>query len=80
MMNKLVVFTVVSLGLALSACSSLPTFHKKQGMANPASEYCISQHGKLRQLKDAYGNISFNCKLPNGIEKDEWDLYRETHS
>lgn len=47
-------------------------------MANPASQYCVEQGGKLRKLKDAFGNISYNCKLPNGVEKNEWDLYRET--
>ncbi|MBF7691499.1 MULTISPECIES: putative hemolysin [Acinetobacter] len=80
-MKKLLVFGVICIGISLSACNSLPSLHKKQriGMANPASEYCVEQQGKLKQLKDAYGNVSFNCKLPNGVEKNEWDLYRENH-
>lgn len=65
-------------GLILSACSHSPT-KKTLQMANPASQYCIEQGGKLHPLKDAFGNQTNNCKLPKGLEKDEWDLYRETH-
>lgn len=62
--------TLIGCGLILSACNHLPT-HQIQQMSNPASQYCIDQGGKLRPLKDAFGNQSNNCKLPKGIEKDE---------
>ena len=77
-MKKLVLLGLATTSMFLAACSHNPS-KKELAMANPASKYCLEQGGKLRPLKDAYGNESFNCKLPNGHEQNEWDLYRQTH-
>ena len=81
-MKKVSFISIFGCSLAMTACSHIPFVHhkeKKIGMPNPASEYCIQQGGKLRHLKDAFGNEFNNCKLPNGQEQNEWDLYRQTH-
>ena len=78
MMKKLILLSLATTTAFLAACSSNPS-EKQLAMANPASKYCLEQRGKLRPLKNAYGDESINCKLPHGHEQDEWDLYRQTH-
>ena len=48
------------------------------GMANPASEYCVSQGGTSENRKDKDGAEFGVCKLANGEEREEWDFYRES--
>ena len=48
------------------------------GMANPASEYCISQGGTSEIRKDNDGAEFGVCKLANGEEREEWNFYRES--
>lgn len=48
------------------------------GMANPASEYCISQGGTSEIRKDKDGDEFGVCKLANGEEREEWNFYRES--
>ena len=48
------------------------------GMANPASEYCVSQGGTSENRKDKDGNEFGVCKLANGEEREEWNFYRES--
>ena len=48
------------------------------GMANPASEYCVSQGGTSEIRKDKDGAEFGVCKLANGEEREEWSLYRES--
>ncbi|MFD1712052.1 DUF333 domain-containing protein [Ottowia sp. GY511] len=48
-------------------------------MANPASTYCVQQGGQLRIQKDAVGNESGLCTLPDGRVMDEWALFRRDH-
>lgn len=47
-------------------------------IANPASEYCISQGGTSEIRKDKDGAEFGVCKLTNGEEREEWSLYRES--
>ena len=47
-------------------------------MANPASEYCVSQGGTSEIRKDKDGNEFGVCKLANGEEREEWNFYRES--
>ncbi|MCE1253623.1 MAG: DUF333 domain-containing protein [Anaerolineae bacterium] len=44
-------------------------------IANPASENCIQQGGKLDIRKDADGEVGI-CVFPNGKECEEWALKR----
>ena len=48
-------------------------------LANPASEYCISQGGRLENRKDASGNEYSLCRFADGREIEEWALYRRAH-
>ncbi|MBX3004684.1 MAG: DUF333 domain-containing protein [Anaerolineales bacterium] len=47
------------------------------GLANPASQYCIEQGGRLEIRKDADGNEYGVCLLPDGSECEEWALFRD---
>ena len=48
------------------------------GMANPASEYCVSQGGTSEIRKDKDGAEFGVCILSNGEEREEWNFYRES--
>ena len=48
------------------------------GIANPASEYCVSQGGTSEIRKDKDGAEFRVCKLANGEEREEWNFYRES--
>lgn len=48
------------------------------GMANPASQYCLTQGGTLSPVHNDKGE-SNNCKLPGGELIDEWALFRRDH-
>ena len=48
-------------------------------MANPASEYCISQGGELEITSDDAGNQTGMCTLPDGSVIEEWELFRRDH-
>lgn len=52
---------------------------KKIGMPNPASVYCIQQHGRLEMKHNNLGEYA-DCILPNGQMIEEWTLYRRDHS
>jgi len=51
------------------------TAPKAVQMANPASQYCIDQGGKLRIENQTAGQVGI-CQLPNGTEVEEWALFR----
>jgi putative hemolysin len=72
---------LMMLTTAMSACVSQETMEqpKRVGLANPASTYCISLGGKRETRKDAAGNESSICHLPDGTVIDEWTLLRRDH-
>lgn len=47
----------------------------KLGMANPASEYCVKQGGKLEIKNEQNGQVGY-CHLANGQVIEEWKLFR----
>ncbi|ORX37418.1 hypothetical protein BD324DRAFT_579295 [Kockovaella imperatae] len=49
-------------------------------VANPASVYCIEIGGTLEIRKDGEGNEVGYCKLPDGSEVEEWELFRTAHA
>ena len=66
----------------ITACTSMDQTQStstKIGLANPASEYCIAQGGKLVIKNEKNGQIGY-CTLPNGSEIEEWALYRANNS
>jgi putative hemolysin len=46
------------------------------GVANPASEYCVAQGGRLEMRIDPAGNEAGVCIFPDGSECEEWAYYR----
>ncbi|KTS73863.1 hypothetical protein NS274_19750 [Pseudomonas oryzihabitans] len=53
--------------------------HNSYQLANPASEYCISQGGRVDIRQDAIGNQYGMCHFADGHEVEEWALYRRAH-
>lgn len=47
------------------------------GIANPASEFCEEQGGRVEMDRDGAGNERGMCVLPDGTRVDEWEYYRE---
>ena len=47
-----------------------------EGMANPASMYCVQQGGKSEIRKNQDGSEYGVCILPDGKEVAEWAYYR----
>ena len=67
---------------SLAACSAMDksaAHPHKVGMANPASEYCIEQGGKLEIKDEANGQAGY-CRLPNGAVVEEWAFFRASQA
>lgn len=64
--------------LAISGCAQPQPAAPVIGMANPASVYCAKLGGKTRIEKTTAGECGI-CVLPNGMEVDEWELFRRDH-
>ncbi len=74
-------FIIVSTLCLIAACSSgeeekQNSSEKMIGMPNPASVHCIERGGQLKIVKDAEGNESGICHLPDGTVCEEWALFR----
>lgn len=75
-MKKMIFLTMMV--SVLTACSTVKTVDvnaPKVGMANPASQYCIDQGGKLEIKNETNGQIGY-CHLPSGETVEEWALFR----
>lgn len=48
-------------------------------MANPASEYCVSQGGTLEIVTGDTGDQGGMCHLPDGTVIEEWELFHRDH-
>lgn len=73
-MKKTILLSI--LAIALSACTTMPsseTETPKIGMANPASEYCVKQGGKIEIRTESKGQVGY-CHLKNGQVVEEWEL------
>lgn len=64
--------------LAISGCAQPQPAAPVIGMANPASVYCAKLGGKTRIEKTTAAERGI-CVLPNGMEIDEWELFRRDH-
>ena len=63
---------------ALAACSADKAGQESPavGTANPASEFCVKQGGKLEMKKDKDGGEYALCHLPDGSVVEEWENFR----
>ena len=66
---------------ALAACSADKAGQESPavGTANPASEFCVKQGGKLEMKKDKDGGEYALCHLPDGSVVEEWEYFRSHH-
>lgn len=62
----------------LAACESESNATSAIGIANPASVYCAELGGTTVIREGDDGQVGY-CRLPNGAEVDEWELYRQDH-
>ncbi|SUA44595.1 Putative hemolysin [Neisseria zoodegmatis] len=72
-MKKTFISTSAAFTLVACAASGQPA---SVGMANPASEYCAKQGGRVEIKQDDAGNQYGLCHLPDGRVVEEWALYR----
>lgn len=74
---------ILFLGMIISSLAACSTVHNKDthapklGAANPASEYCINQGGKLEIRNEVNGQVGY-CHLPNGQIIEEWKFFRDS--
>lgn len=81
MKNYLAIAVLV---LSLAACgdddnepadTSTPlTTETPTQLANPASEYCVSQGGTVELVDEDEGQVGY-CNLPDGRRIEEWEFY-----
>ncbi len=65
--------------LMLAGCQTTPKAKPAPvigGMPNPASAFCVEQHGKLEVRSTPEGAIGY-CHLPDGVVVEEWTYFRE---
>ena len=68
--------------ISLSACSAVQNKEETApslGMANPASQYCVAQGGRLEIVKEAQGEVGY-CHLKDGQKVEEWALFRQNQA
>lgn len=76
-MNVKLIISAIAGTLLVGACADSDTDAKMQ-VANPASVYCIDQGGELLIKTGENGQYGI-CKLPDGREIEEWELYRQNN-
>ena len=76
-MMKPVVLSIAA-ATVLAACNtSAQQEEPTVGAANPASEFCVKQGGKLEMKKDKDGGEYALCHLPDGTVVEEWAYFRQ---
>ena len=75
---------IAVLVLSLAACgddedepadTSTPlTTETPTQLANPASDYCVSQGGTVELVDEDDGQVGY-CNLPDGRRIEEWEFY-----
>lgn len=72
--------TLLFASISLTACGPDEAPPASVGLANPASEYCISLGGTSEPVTDPTEAGSKRiCVLPNGDRIEEWQLFRRDH-
>jgi uncharacterized protein len=52
-----------------------PSATTAAGLANPASEFCVSQGGEVEIVDETGGQVGY-CNLPDGTRVEEWEYFR----
>ena len=74
--THLALLTTAATLTACAAPGEPPETGQRIGMPNPASTHCIERGGRLEIRKDADGNETGWCHLPDGRVVEEWTLFR----
>lgn len=79
-MNR-TLFALVLLLFVIAACGPTPTAIPAEatsqvGVANPASVYCVENHGRLEIRTGADGGQIGICVFDDGSECEEWAYFR----
>jgi putative hemolysin len=69
----LVLTAAVLAGCAVDTTAEQPA---DTGLANPASEYCVEQGGRVEIRTDADGGEQGFCVFSDGSECEEWAYFR----
>ena len=79
-MRRHVIAPLVISALVISACGDDDDSDNDEpsnnGLANPASVFCVEQGGQSTIVDTADGQAGL-CVLPDGTEVDEWEYFRE---
>jgi uncharacterized protein len=78
-MKNIVWLSLMMVGLAGCTTQNSETTSPKVGMANPASQYCTQQGGKLELRNESQGQVGY-CHLASGQVVEEWALFRASQS
>ena len=72
------ILTLIVSALLITACTNTKQIEEKKNtqLANPASEFCIKNGGKLEIVTASDGSQSGNCKLADGTICEEWQYFR----
>lgn len=76
-MRRLVLASLGLAALSLVMMGAGATPPNPVGLANPASVHCGGIGGKVEIRKDAKGNETGYCRLPDGKLCEEWALFRD---
>ncbi len=79
-MWRILVVSLVIVALFITACgalsdSTVTPAEPEAEIANPASEHCADQGGKLEIRDEAEGQVGY-CLFPDGSECEEWAFFR----
>lgn len=79
LMKNMIWMSLMVVGLAGCATHNSQSTVPKVGMANPASQYCVDQGGKLEIRNETNGQVGY-CHLANGRVVEEWALFRASQA
>ena len=81
-MKRTTIMAALTLSSLIMGCSDTGAAHRAGGalgMPNPASSHCVNKGGKVLIQKDKGGNEVGICRLPDGTQVEEWELFRRDH-
>ena len=83
MMQRILVFTIIASFILIGCTSRVVNVNVNSnqpassniGLANPASEYCIQQGGKIEIVADEEGGQYGVCKFEDSSQCEEWAYF-----
>lgn len=76
MKQILIVILILTVQAVVAACTvQAPPQTEAPDMANPASEHCVDEEGRL-EIRDTSGGQVGYCIFPDGSECEEWAFFK----